>query len=407
MNQSCLDILKKYQVLCPDKNRTYIDIGSGNGVNVVGAAALFKNVYAYEPSESCCSQIEENIKNNGVTNIQLTQCPVYCKPTSGNLVLDSQSDCRYFEEGDGDIQSRVLDFENIHLLDFLKVDTFGNEILILKGATQLLKRCKPLIQVALTSYKWTTDNDNVIQFLSEMGYTIFGNSSDGHVFLWIPEKNDNIENRIIYCFWTGTNTMTHNRLGCMFNLRTQTEATITLVTADNLHTYLIAGEPLHEAYQYLSETHRCDYLRIYFMHFYGGGYTDIKSPRRSWQEAFKQMSDDPTKIINGYHEKGEWCVAYPPVKDKWPILCGNGSYILRPKTALTYAWYRAMLAKMDEHVAALRLNPSSRYEDCKELGTGYPLEWNEMLGRIFHRVLSEFEGYILYTTPKPYGGWYR
>jgi hypothetical protein len=119
------------------------------------------------------------------------------------------------------------------------------------------------------------------------------------------------------------------------------------------------------------------------------------------------MRDDPTKIINGYHEKGEHAIAYRPVADKWEMLCGNGSYILRPYTELTYRWYKAMLSKMDEKLEELRLHPASRVEDAKEWGTGYPLEWNEMLGRIFHRVLSDFDGFILYTTPKVYGGWYR
>ena len=89
------------------------------------------------------------------------------------------------------------------------------------------------------------------------------------------------------------------------------------------------------------------------------------------------------------------------------MLCGNGSYILRPKTALTHAWYKAMLAKMDEKLDELRATPACRVEDAKEWGGGYALEWNEMLGRIFHRVLADFDGYILYTTPKVYGGWYR
>jgi hypothetical protein len=66
-----------------------------------------------------------------------------------------------------------------------------------------------------------------------------------------------------------------------------------------------------------------------------------------------------------------------------------------------------MLALMDEKVAELRLHPATRYEDAKEWGGGYPLEWNEMLGRIFHRVLADFDGFILYTTPKVLGGWYR
>jgi FkbM family methyltransferase len=222
------------------------------------------------------------------------------------------------------------DKEKFTEVDFIKIDTFGNELKVLMGARELLLRCKPLVQVALTDYKWNQAT-NVVEFMSQNGFKVL-DIVNNVAFFWVPEKCDNLENNTLYCFWTGTNPMTPNRLGCLYNLRTQTDANVVLVTVDNLPSFIKPEDPLHEAYQYLSETHKCDYLRIYFMHHYGGGYSDIKSPRRSWAEAFKQMRDDPTKIINGYKEKGEWAIAYRPAADKWAMLCGNGSYILRPKT---------------------------------------------------------------------------
>lgn len=396
-----VSIIKKFLTICPNRGRAYIDIG-GSGL-VSEAASIYKDIYVYEPSDSNYNKLEAAVSE--YKNVQLRQYALSDKVTSGNMVLED-GDYYFTEDSSGDLTSHVLDYENIHIVDFLKVDTFGNEILVLKGAKDLLLRCKPLVQIKLTDYKWTVDRGSASDFMIGLGFREFVRIDDS-VFFWKPETVENIENNNIFCFWTGTNPMTHNRLGCMYNLRTQTESNIVLVTVDNLPTFIKADDPLHEAYQYLSETHKCDYLRIYFMHHYGGGYTDIKSPRRSWAEAFQQMRDDPTKIINGYHEKGEHAIAYRPVADKWEMLCGNGSYILRPYTELTYRWYKAMLAKMDEKLEELRLHPACRVEDAKEWGTGYPLEWNEMLGRIFHRVLADFDGFILYTTPKVYGGWYR
>lgn len=395
-----LQIIKKHQILNPEKNKTYIDVGTGNGVNMLANSVLFQNVFAYEPVESNCAMIEEdNHKNIQVRPYAVSDCVV------GGQMVFCNGDYYFQTDSDGEINSRVLDFENHHTVDFLKIDTFGNELKVLQGAKELLLRCKPLVQVALTDYKWN-QGSSVVDFMSQNGFKIL-DIINNNGFFWIPEKCTNLENNTLYCFWTGTNELTPNRLGCLYNLRTQTDANVVLVTVDNLQSFIKPEDPLHEAYQYLSETHKCDYLRIYFMHHYGGGYSDIKSPRRSWAEAFQQMRDDPTKIINGYREKGEWAIAYRPAADKWAMLCGNGSYILRPKTALTYAWYKAMLAKMDEKLEELRLTPACRYEDAKEWGGGYALEWNEMLGRIFHRVLADFDGYILYTTPKVYGGWYR
>jgi hypothetical protein len=394
-----LSLIKKYLTIYPDRNRSYINIG---GSSVPDDSWIYKNIFIYNPL--CPDQGLEQHK--GIfTNVHIHQHPISNRVYNG-LMKTEEGSHHFVEDPAGDLISHVLDFENIHIVDFLKVDTDGNELLVLKGGVELLKRCKPLVQVALTGYKWTVDGGSISDFMFGLGYKELGQIF-GSVFFYVPEIVENIEKNNIFCFWTGTNAMTQNRLGCMYNLRTQTESNIVLITVDNLPDYILESDPLHEAYNYLSETHKCDYLRIYFMHHYGGGYTDIKSPRRSWAEAFQQMRDDPTKIINGYHEKGEYAIAYRPSASKWEMLCGNGSYILRPRTALTYAWYKAMLALMDEKVDALREHPATRVEDAKEWGGGYPLEWNEMLGRIFHRVLADFDGFILYTTPKVYGGWYR
>lgn len=394
-------IISKFLTIYPNRNRTYIDIGGSSFIKTVDG--MFKHIYVYEPAEANYAKLEESL--NGNKNVQLRQYALSDKVCSGTMVFEG-GDYYFLEEPDGELTSHVLDYENIHIVDFLKVDTFGNEICVLKGARELLSRCSPLVQVMLTDYAWTVDRSSIYDFMSSLGFREFGYENYS-LFFWKPELVENIEKNNIFCFWTGNNPMTQNRLGCMYNLRTQTESNIILVTVDNLASFIKADDPLHEAYQYLSETHKCDYLRIYFMHHYGGGYTDIKSPRRSWAEAFQQMRDDPSKIINGYHEKGEHAIAYRPAADKWAMLCGNGSYILRPYTELTYRWYKAMLAKMDEKLEELRSHPACRVEDAKEWGSGYPLEWNEMLGRIFHRVLADFDGYILYTTPKVYGGWYR
>jgi hypothetical protein len=80
----------------------------------------------------------------------------------------------------------------------------------------------------------------------------------------------------IYCFWTGDNEMSQNRLDGLHNLQTVSECEVILVTPQNLNQYILPDAPLHPGYKYLSETHKADYLRTYFMHFYGGGYSDIK-----------------------------------------------------------------------------------------------------------------------------------
>ena len=209
----------------------------------------------------------------------------------------------------------------------------------------------------------------------------------------------------IYVFWTGTNPLTPNRLLCLENLQRTTECNVVMVNTTNLHEYILPEHPLHEAYQYLSETHKSDYLRTYFMNFHGGGYSDIKYTTGSWIESFNNLTENDDKWIIGYKEINGG-VAYPPNADKWEELIGNGCYICKPQTPLTIEWYNTMIALMDSKLELLKQHPSTDTRDCAERGNGYPIEWNEMLGRIFHKVCYNYKDHILNTLPILIFNWY-
>jgi len=201
----------------------------------------------------------------------------------------------------------------------------------------------------------------------------------------------------IYCFWTGDNPLTENRIHNLNKLREISECNVLLVTKNDIPGYILPDHPLHEAYDYLSETHKADYLRTYFMHFHGGGYCDIKQTTGSWLECFREFENSDYWIC-GYKEV-PWGVGYPPNRDKWRELVGNGSYICKPRTGLTQEWYSSMLAFLDTKLDQLKENPACNPYDCAENGSGYPIEWNEMLGRIFHKVLYNYKESVLNTLP--------
>ena len=213
-------------------------------------------------------------------------------------------------------------------------------------------------------------------------------------------EQDYIANKTIFTFWTGTNTMSETRLQCLLNTIMVSRCNIILVTPVNLHDY-IAPESIHPAYQYLSETHKADYLRTYFMHHYGGGYSDIKQQTGSWLLAFEYMQNNSEYYICGYPESGEGDIAGTyEIREQWRDLIGNGAYICRPKTPFTTKWYETMVKLLDAKLDTLKLHPASVPRDCAENGSGYPIEWNEMLGRIFHRVLCEFKDKIIKQIPR-------
>jgi len=208
----------------------------------------------------------------------------------------------------------------------------------------------------------------------------------------------------IYCLWTGTNEMSDQRKQCLKNIIETSECNVILITVDNLDKYT-NKYALHPAYAYLSETHKADYLRTYLMHFYGGGYTDIKQTTGSWKQSFENLNNSNSWIC-GYTELSNG-VAYPPNIDKWKDLVGNCAYICKPGTPLTTEWYTNMIALLDTKLEALKRNPSNHPQDCSSPESRYPIEWNEMLGRIFHNVSYKYKEYILNTLPVPIFNNYR
>jgi len=203
----------------------------------------------------------------------------------------------------------------------------------------------------------------------------------------------------IYCFWTGTNKMSEQRRGCLELLKTDSECDVILVNQDNLPEYILPDEPLHPAYVYLSETHKADYLRAYFMNFYGGGYSDIKMPTGSWKNSFEYLENSDAWIC-GYKEI-ESGVSVEWLRENYNDLIGNGAYICKPKTPITRIWYNEILCILDEKLELLKLHPSTFPQDCSELNKGYPLAWSEICSSIFHKVCYNCRNRLLYTLPRP------
>ena len=220
---------------------------------------------------------------------------------------------------------------------------------------------------------------------------------------------DTIKNRIIFIFWTGTNEMSFRRVHCINALKEQTGCNIHLVTVDTLSDYIVEGYPLHPAYPFLSETHKCDYLRTYFMYHYGGGYSDIKIPNGSWTKAFEEMESRNDIWINGYHESEPAAIAYKPAAHLWEYLPGNGAYIIRKKTEFVKEWIDRQADVLNERYEALKANPSTQPDCCIEYvpGTKYPMYWNELLGRIFHEIAAKHTDKILFSIPVPDFNFYR
>jgi hypothetical protein len=206
-------------------------------------------------------------------------------------------------------------------------------------------------------------------------------------------------NRPVYAFWF-SESMTENRALSLEKLRESCKNLVLLNTEEFLG-YNHEELPIHEGFKYLTDNHKSDYARAYMMYFYGGGYSDIKPNEFDWDPYFDKLFTSRADAI-GYAEKKEDDLAVYPnndeeknfVKNNYQKFMGNGHYIFKPKTDIAFKWITEIHKKMDNNYDNLINNPGvtvhitdPRY---REILKDYPFEWNEVGGRILHRLQYEY-----------------
>ena len=236
--------------------------------------------------------------------------------------------------------------------------------------------------------------------------------------------------RRIFTFWTGSNAMSDARRHGLDSMAA-TGCEIILVTPETLAPWLVPGAPLPDTYDALSVVHRSDYLRAYFMHHHGGGYSDIKPTSQSWLPAFEVLEASDAFGI-GYREispKGvahvhrhrlagalrsgvrargwpESYLHYRRMRWAYRSLIGNGAYIFRPGTMFTAEWLATVTGRLELVREALMANPARIAREASDSLidgrlTGYPLPWSGICADVLHPLVFRHRSRILQGLPPP------
>lgn len=196
--------------------------------------------------------------------------------------------------------------------------------------------------------------------------------------------------RKIFCFWTGRNDMSPRRAACLASMRENCGVPVEFLTWREWLSQILPEDPLHEGFKYLSDIHKSDYLRCYFMHHFGGGYSDIKyfEPQNNWRLCFDIMDAFPQIQVIGQPEliNGTPIGAFnnPFAVAKLLINC---FFICRPHSEFTTAWYKKLIDRMDEYLPKLETHPAT---DAFGRNEGYPVPWAALMGELFHETNMEF-----------------
>ena len=361
--------LLRYQRIFPHKSNCGLFLGDHEGVDAIVHDGLFLTCYSDGGRDEFFSQNCIYNKSSGVVDCKKMDC-------SGGAV------------------------------DYIQIRNHCRGFFTLHEYESILKRDKPLVMLydldvgigslGFDALAYSED------YLRHFGYVLYGiDEEKGVRSYYCPNDSLAIGVHNLYCFWTGENAMSEQRQKAFEDLLFHSMVNVKLVTLKNVEWYILPAAPLHRAYAYLSETHKADYLRTYFMHFYGGGFSDIKRPGGSWIDAFYDMMNHEHMMVNGYKEVGPSGLAHSSLAFDWEKNIGNCAYICRPHSALTKLWYGNMMRFLDSVYEKLVTHPASCPQDCKERGGGYPIEWNQMLGRIFHICTYNYRNYLGQSVPVP------
>lgn len=203
---------------------------------------------------------------------------------------------------------------------------------------------------------------------------------------------------VLWCFWTGTNAMSpRRRLG--YEILRSSGLIRQLITPSNLQHFIRPGFPLHEAYEYLSYTHRSDYLRSYFMLHYGGAYSDIKPFFGSLRGYVKTLNRSKWDFV-GSAERHAGGLAVSEPQMAHVRYASNTRFIFKPGTEFASRWNEEVNSILDHYVDALPSSPGTYHPRATVNGvhdprsvrersigpSGYPLRWAQLQGEVFHRL---------------------
>lgn len=219
--------------------------------------------------------------------------------------------------------------------------------------------------------------------------------------------------RRVFTLWMGDNPISQRRLECLKSVEA-TGCKLTFVDQSSLEQWLLPGEPLHPAFEYLSAIHKGDYFRTYLMHFHGGGYTDIKYTSASWLPAFDFLDRRTDLVAMGYPAVGSYDVASDIRPKLWRYflmfeyrwLIGNAAYIVRPQTEFTHRWWSELNRRLDRLLPLLKVNPAIHPRDRagREFGgkmSSYPVPWSYILGSVFQPLVYKYRHRVSNLLPMP------
>ena len=170
------------------KDTNVLDIGAHTGTYALSLASLSNHVYAFEPQRLTFYALCGSVALSNYQNITCIQKGIGSPEQVGEQVLkiiSNDGGGSSLHAIDGVISEEKIDIITLDSLDlnnigFIKMDVENNELYVLRGAEETIKRCGyPKIV-----FESNSDNPDLFNYLSnEFGYNIISINGSNNMYL--------------------------------------------------------------------------------------------------------------------------------------------------------------------------------------------------------------------------------
>jgi hypothetical protein len=215
--------------------------------------------------------------------------------------------------------------------------------------------------------------------------------------------------KLVWTFWFGGKEMSTNRSKALSTIEERLKVPVILLTDTNITEFLRWPVPIYV--HFLSGNHRSDYFRIYFMYYYGGGYSDVKHMGDPWDVLYKIFDEDPNTWIVGVPEipggmawpHGVYELPKNPAELEQKLI-SNGFMIARPKNPYQGEVHKLVTENLHKRADALVAHPPPDRGRCCFAGQdpqGYPFRWAEFMGELMAYVGQKYFSHLCRVMKLP------
>ena len=171
-----------------------LDIGANIGANTIPLAVEHNDIkfYCYEPHPEVFHRLEGNVKLNKLGNVSVINCAIsdskeenltfYAQKNSSNMGLSSlklNSDIDEYDEITSPINGVDKMFkDSLEVISVIKIDTQGAEPMVLKSASHMIRRDRPVIFFEFEDEYYSDDEREdskkfLESFFNDMNYSLY------------------------------------------------------------------------------------------------------------------------------------------------------------------------------------------------------------------------------------------